>query len=198
MNLNALVLVGICSTEMAKAIIEPSLKLKLQLFPVDEHTLNVLEKLTLSGRKRISSVVEHLNRKWGDSSIAVGEIMLFPFSVKQEDLASSTRWTSKDTIVSAADVYATVGSPTIFRLRYGWFSTAEAGSEGVEVSHTTLCPDNCLLSEDTENVVDLPEPTEVDCVECEDSFPEPLQPSSGEKARAQSSWTNKDVVLIFP
>lgn len=43
--LNALVLVGICSTEMAKAIIEPSLKLKLQLFPVDEQTLNVLEKV---------------------------------------------------------------------------------------------------------------------------------------------------------
>lgn len=63
-------------------------------------------------------MVEHLNRKWGDSSIAVGEIMLFPFSVKQEDLASSKRWTSKDTVVSAADVYATVGSPTIFRLRY--------------------------------------------------------------------------------
>lgn len=35
--------------------------------------------------------------------------------------------------------------------RYGWFSTAEAGSEGVEVSHTTLCPDDCLHSEDTEN-----------------------------------------------
>lgn len=44
--------------------------------------------------------------------------MLFPFSVKQEDLASSKRWTSKDTVVSAADVYATVGSPAIFRLRY--------------------------------------------------------------------------------
>ncbi|CAL9747752.1 unnamed protein product [Musa acuminata subsp. burmannicoides] len=206
---------GICSTEMAKAIIEPSLKLKLQLFPVDEQTLNVLEKdghnphleLTLSGRKRISSVVEHLNRKWGDSSVAVGEIMLFPFSVKQEDLASSKRWTSKDTVVSAADVYATVGSPAIFRLRYGWFSTAEAGSEGIEVSHTTLCPDDCLHSEDTENenqavsvkdlatsVVDLPEPPEADCVQCEERFPEPLQPSYGEKARAQSSWKNKDVV----
>lgn len=48
------------------------------------------------------------------------------------------------------------------------------------------------------SVVDLPEPPEADCVECEERFPEPLQPSYGEKARAQSSWKNKDVVLKFP
>ncbi|WOK98400.1 TSL-kinase interacting protein 1 isoform X1 [Canna indica] len=206
---------GICSTEMTKTIVEPSLKLKLQLFPVDEYTQNVLQKdghnphleLTLSARKRISSVMEHLNRKWGDSTIASHELILFPYSVKQEDLASSKRWTSKDTDVSTADVHATVGSPTVFRLRYGWFSSSEPGSEGVQSSHTALSPDNCLHSKDAlhENqagpmanlatvAVDLPGK---DCTKCGDRFSDTsTQLFSGEKARDESKWKKKDAVTL--
>ncbi|CAK8562072.1 unnamed protein product [Lathyrus sativus] len=109
-------------------------KLKLQLFPIDEPTRRVLEmekhnpylELTLSTRKKISSILEHLNRKWGNSSIAVGELMLFPYGVQKENLNSYQRWNQESTL-SAADIYAMIGSPPIFRLRYGWFSNAEHG-----------------------------------------------------------------------
>ncbi|XP_010241825.1 PREDICTED: TSL-kinase interacting protein 1 [Nelumbo nucifera] len=111
---------------------QQSLKLKLQLFPIDEVTRKALEKdehnpyleLTLSGRKKISSVLEHLNRKWGNSSIASGDLILFPYSVQRENLVGYPRW-KQDTVASAADVYAIIGSPPIFRLRYGWFSDTE-------------------------------------------------------------------------
>jgi len=43
--------------------------------------------------------------------------MLFPYSAQQEDI-NQRRWTVKDTISSASDVYAAVGSPAVFRLRY--------------------------------------------------------------------------------
>ncbi|CAL5197277.1 unnamed protein product [Lathyrus oleraceus] len=110
-------------------------KLKLQLFPIDEPTRRVLEmekhnpylELTLSTRKKISSILEHLNRKWGNSSIAVGELMLFPYGVQKENLNSYQRWNQESTL-SAADIYAVIGSPPIFRLRYGWFSNAEHGT----------------------------------------------------------------------
>ncbi|ONK55962.1 uncharacterized protein A4U43_C10F2730 [Asparagus officinalis] len=125
-------LLGTCLHQIKDAVMQPVVKLKLQLFPIDEITRKALEKdacnphleLTLSSRKRISSVLEHLNRKWGSSSIASGELTLLPYSAQQEDI-SYRKWTAKDTISSAADVYAAVGSPTIFRLRYGWFSNTE-------------------------------------------------------------------------
>ncbi|POO01720.1 Homeodomain-like [Trema orientale] len=112
--------------------INSSIKLKLQLFPIDDGTRRALEmdkhnphlELTLSNRKRISSVLEHLNRKWGSSSVASGELMLFPYSVQRENLVGHPSWT-QDSVASAADVYATTGSPPVFRLRYGWFPTAE-------------------------------------------------------------------------
>ncbi|KAH7511987.1 TSL-kinase interacting protein 1 isoform X1 [Ziziphus jujuba] len=112
-----------------------SVKLKLQLFPIDDITRRALEldkhnphlELTLSSRKKISSVLEHLNRKWGSSVVASGELMLFPYSIQRENLLGHQRWT-QDSIVSAADVYATIGSPAIFRLRYGWIPTTELGS----------------------------------------------------------------------
>ncbi|KAK4782915.1 hypothetical protein SAY86_007289 [Trapa natans] len=98
-------------------------KLKLQLFPIDDATRRALEmdkhnphlELTLSIRKKISSVLEHLNRKWGSSTAANGEIMLFPYGTQRENLMSCTRWTL-DSICSAADVYAMIGSPPVFRL----------------------------------------------------------------------------------
>ncbi|XP_039022254.1 TSL-kinase interacting protein 1-like [Hibiscus syriacus] len=110
-------------------------KLKLQLFPIDDSTRRALEmnkhnphlELTLSTRKKISSILEHLNRKWGNSSIASGKLMLFPYGVQRENLRGHQRWTQA-TILSAADVFAMVGSPQVFRLRYGWLSDAEIAS----------------------------------------------------------------------
>ncbi|XP_024028707.1 TSL-kinase interacting protein 1 isoform X2 [Morus notabilis] len=112
--------------------IHSAMKLKLQLFPIDDGTRRALEmdkhnphlELTLSSRKRISSVLEHLNRKWGSSSIASGELMLFPYGAQRDSLVGCQRWT-QDSVVSAADVYAMIGSPPVFRLRYCWFPTSE-------------------------------------------------------------------------
>nr|XP_011468126.1 PREDICTED: TSL-kinase interacting protein 1 isoform X2 [Fragaria vesca subsp. vesca] len=115
--------------------IHNSMKLKLQLFPIDDSTRRALEmdkhnphlELTLPTRKKISSVMEHLNRKWGSSSVASGELMLFPNSVQQDSPTGYLRWT-QDSNVSAGDVYSMIGSPPVFRLRYGWFSSTELGS----------------------------------------------------------------------
>ncbi|PWA75754.1 homeodomain-like protein [Artemisia annua] len=104
-------------------------KLKLQLFPVDESTRRALEmdnhnphlELTLSTRKKISSVLEHMTRKWGNSSIASGELTLVPYSDQTSNVSNSQKWT-RDSVLSAADVYAAIGSPSVFRLRYGWFA----------------------------------------------------------------------------
>ncbi|XP_021713973.1 TSL-kinase interacting protein 1-like [Chenopodium quinoa] len=105
-------------------------KIVLQLFPINDRIRVGLEKdghnpfleLTLSVRKKISSVLKHLFKKWGSSSIAMGELMLFPFNVLPENLTNCTKWTSNDTGVSAGYVHALLGSPEIFRLWYGWVS----------------------------------------------------------------------------
>ncbi|KAJ0793873.1 hypothetical protein HanOQP8_Chr01g0034021 [Helianthus annuus] len=102
-----------------------NMKLKLQLFPVDESTRRSLERdnhnphleLTLSTRKKISSVLEHMNRKWGSSSIASGELTLVPYYVQTLNILNCQKWTH-DSVVSAGDVYAAIGSPSVFRLRY--------------------------------------------------------------------------------
>lgn len=118
--------------QFTEASAQPYVKLKLQLFPIDEATRLALEKeelnpyleLTLTARKKITSVLEHLNRKWGRSSIASGNLILFPYSAQRDNLVGYRRWTM-ETIVTAADVYASLGSPHVFRLRYGWFTGAE-------------------------------------------------------------------------
>ncbi|XP_042015589.1 TSL-kinase interacting protein 1-like [Salvia splendens] len=112
-------------------------KLKLQLFPIDELTQKDLERnhhnpyleLTLSTRKKISSVVEHLNRKWGNSRLLDldQELMLFPYWAQKENLVGYQKW-SKESTLCATDVYYLIGSPPVFRLRYGWFSKAEIES----------------------------------------------------------------------
>ncbi|CAI9783169.1 unnamed protein product [Fraxinus pennsylvanica] len=112
-----------------------SMKLKLQLFPIDDCTRKSLEadnhnphlELTLGTRKKISSVLDHLNRKWGNSNLLSGDLMLFPYWAHCDNLVGCQKWT-KDSLLCAADVYATVGSPPVFRLRYGWFSKAELES----------------------------------------------------------------------
>eukprot|EP01018_Ginkgo_biloba_P023770 Gb_34306 [translate_table: standard] len=117
-------------------------KLKLQLFPIDEFTRKALEKdghnphleLTLKARKMISSVLQHLMQKWGRSTVASGELMLFPYNAQRKDLHNCERWTMKDTNASAGDVHVAVGSPSIFRLRYGWLP-----SRVLEISNAELC-----------------------------------------------------------
>ena len=71
-------------------------------------------ELTLSVRKKISSVLKHLNSKWGGSSIAQGEPILFPYNIVEKQAG----WTLNDNDISAGDVYEAVGRPDIFRLRY--------------------------------------------------------------------------------
>ncbi|KAI3809352.1 hypothetical protein L1987_25324 [Smallanthus sonchifolius] len=109
--------------------IQPLTKLKLQLFPINESIRRALEmdnhnphlELTLSCRKKISSVLEHINRKWGSCSIASGELMLLPYHLQSSNPMICQKWT-QDSVLTAADVYAAIGSPPVFRLRYGWFA----------------------------------------------------------------------------
>ncbi|XP_074302523.1 uncharacterized protein LOC141634131 isoform X3 [Silene latifolia] len=113
-----------------KKVHHPS-KIKLQLLPLDERTHAGLEKdgrnpfleLTLSARKKISSVLTHLFNKWGNSSIALGELTLFPFNAVVENLTAFKSWSSRDSGITVGDVHSAVGSPEIFRLRYGWISS---------------------------------------------------------------------------
>ncbi|KAI5062985.1 hypothetical protein GOP47_0021532, partial [Adiantum capillus-veneris] len=106
-------------------------KLRLQLYPVDETTrkfmeqdgLNPFLQLTLKPRKPISSVVRHLIQKWGRSSAAMGEFYLFPFNAQSENISSCKSWSLHDANVSAGDVFSCLGNPSVFRLRYGWFSS---------------------------------------------------------------------------
>ncbi|CAJ2676923.1 unnamed protein product [Trifolium pratense] len=115
-----------------------SAKIKLQLFPVNEVIRKGLEKdghnpyleLTLSGRKKISSVLRHIEKKWGSSSTAKGEPMLFPYN-RLKNLSDHKRWTINDSDTTAAAVYAAVGNPAIFRLKYGWFRIQEPTPVGI-------------------------------------------------------------------
>ncbi|CAN0926935.1 TSL-kinase interacting protein 1 [Linum grandiflorum] len=119
-----------------------NMKLKLQFFPIDDTTRRALEmdkhnphlELTLSARKKMSSVLEHLNRKWGNSSVASGDLMLFPYSANRENLLGYQRW-AQDTTVSAADIHNSLGNPPVFRLRYGWFS--DSGLQAPSISSCT-------------------------------------------------------------
>ncbi|KAI3499763.1 hypothetical protein L1887_35572 [Cichorium endivia] len=106
--------------------LDPSTKIKLQLFPVNEVTRIGLEKdglnpyleLTLRARKKISSVINHIHTKWGGSSIAIGELMLLPYE-------SHLKHSFINTKITAGDVYTALQNPSVFRLSYGWFSNQE-------------------------------------------------------------------------
>lgn len=115
-----------------------SAKITLQLFPANEVIRKGLEKdghnpyleLTLSGRKKISSVLRHIKKKWGSSSPAKGEPMLFPYN-RMKNLSNCKRWTINDSDTTTAAVYAAVGNPAIFRLKYGWFNIQKATPIGI-------------------------------------------------------------------
>lgn len=74
-------------------------------------------ELTLRPRKKISSILNHLVSKWGSSSAALGEPVLFPYRI-QDTVSTNRRWTLNDDETSAGDVYAAIGNPEVFRLRY--------------------------------------------------------------------------------
>ncbi|XP_019054682.1 PREDICTED: TSL-kinase interacting protein 1-like [Nelumbo nucifera] len=134
-------------------MLQPSRKMKLQLFPIDEGTRIGLEKdghnpyleLTLSSRKKVGSVLKHLHNKWDTSTVAMGELVLFPYNVRLENLAGYRRWTVKDGDTSSADVYEAIGRPAIFRLRYGWFSDLES-----KTLQTPFTSSDVLQSEDVQ------------------------------------------------
>ncbi|BFI20448.1 protein Mp1R-MYB4 [Marchantia polymorpha subsp. ruderalis] len=129
-------------------------KVKLQLFPFDDNIRKALEQdglnphleLTLKARKSISSVLNHLTQKWGRSSIASGELRLFPFNTQWSSLASRKSWSYLDSNVSAAEVHATLGNPAVFRLRYAWIPSRVLESSPAVLQQVTdtctdvLCP----------------------------------------------------------
>ena len=43
-------------------------------------------ELTLKARKIISLVLQHLMYKWGHSTVALGELMLFPYSAQWKEV----------------------------------------------------------------------------------------------------------------
>lgn len=130
----------ICSSHLSGGCVQAFSKLKLQLFPVDDVARKILEKddynpyleLTLSVRKRISSILEHLNRKWEKSRTALGELALLPYDVQVSDLMNCQKWTLIDKDARADDVYRAVGRPDIFRLRYGWLSNSVLESQNLQ------------------------------------------------------------------
>lgn len=138
-------------------VVDPSTKIKLQLFPVNEVTRIGLEKdglnpyleLTLRARKKISSVINHIHTKWGGSSIAIGELMLSPYESHLKHTFINTKWTSNDTAITAGDVYTALQNPAVFRLSYGWFSDQEPQ----KVPKATA-PHNHITSESMQKKID--------------------------------------------
>lgn len=115
-------------------------KLKLQLFPIDEATRKSLEQdglnpyleLTLKPRKAISSVLQHLAQKWARCSVAAGHPQLFPFSMQAKNLSVCQSWSLDDALITAGDVHAALGHPSVFRLRYGWLPSRTLQSSNAE------------------------------------------------------------------
>ncbi|CAN8276062.1 unnamed protein product [Cochlearia groenlandica] len=131
-----------------------SKKMKLQLFPLDSHTLKGLEKdgfhpyleLTLSSRKKVSSVLQHINTKWGSSEIARGDPTLYPYD--KSVFPSGYKW-AIDSHITINDVYAAIGAPSIFRLRYGW--SLEIYSKTDEPPSPSTPGITCFTNEEPQN-----------------------------------------------
>ncbi|KAI4353603.1 hypothetical protein L6164_002539 [Bauhinia variegata] len=162
--------------------IQNTMKHKLQLFPIDDPTRRALEmdthnpylELTLSTRKKISSILEHLNRKWGNSSIANGELALVPYGLQRENLANCHRWTHESNL-NAADVYRIIGSPPVFRLRYGWFSNTEHGALNTQVPIASSCmpvESNIYMGNTKSQIADSAPHSEPSIINHSTNFPE--------------------------
>ncbi|XP_019177278.1 PREDICTED: uncharacterized protein LOC109172558 isoform X2 [Ipomoea nil] len=150
-----------CCYELELQQLQPSEKIKLQLFPINESTRLRLEKdgynpfleLTLSAKKRIWSVIKHINTKWGNENGKWGKALLFPYDVNLEKLASYRRWSMEDTEISAREVYMSVNSPAVFRLRYGWFLDHQL--EGFKMPLLSTHSDSRRQSEVSSQALDI-------------------------------------------
>ncbi|KAK7269533.1 hypothetical protein RIF29_22264 [Crotalaria pallida] len=138
-----------------------SAKIKLQLFPINKETRIGLEKdghnpyleLTLRGQKKISSVLKHLEKKWGSSSIAKGDPILFPYNI-MENLSDCMRWTVNDSHTTAAAVYAAVGSPAVFQLKKLSSPAVTASGNNNSVACSVDPSSNSLKLPNTDKVTD--------------------------------------------
>ncbi|CAH2075964.1 unnamed protein product [Thlaspi arvense] len=132
-------------------------KMKLQLFPLDSRTREGLEKdgfhpyleLTLSSRKKVSSVLQHIHAKWGSSEIARGDPTLYPYD-KPVLASGGHKWTANSKITTN-DVYVAIGAPSLFRLRYGWSS--EACDKTDEPPSPPTPRITCFPNEEPQNVI---------------------------------------------
>ncbi|KAK1306051.1 TSL-kinase interacting protein 1 [Acorus calamus] len=70
----------------------------------------------------------------------------FPYDVELKNLVCNVRWTMKQTNTSAVDVYEAIGSPEIFRLKYGWILNADQNS--FKMPLTALCSEDNFRSMD--------------------------------------------------
>ncbi|KAI4378722.1 hypothetical protein MLD38_016162 [Melastoma candidum] len=191
--------------------LQPCMKLKLQLFPLDNTIRKALEmdnhnphlELTLSRRKKISSIVEHLNHKWGSSSVASGELVLFPYNTLSENILACQRWTQKSS-VNAAEVYTIVGSPEVFRLRYGWVSDSHSPSGMLQASMQHCCLPNDSAATADSNPKRIAGPgndSQVQNNELMDTLsvslnsqPNSAHPAMGARKRRASSLLNDDIM----
>ncbi|KAK6924177.1 hypothetical protein RJ641_010377 [Dillenia turbinata] len=82
--------------------LDPSAKIKLQLFPLDDYT-----------GKGLEMDIIHT----GNLLLAAEEPVLFPFDMETENVARCRRWTLADCDITTGDVYVTIGASLIFRLR---------------------------------------------------------------------------------
>ncbi|GAQ87326.1 myb/SANT domain protein [Klebsormidium nitens] len=135
---------------------QPAGKLTLQLFPFDAETEERVKKagfvpfieLTLKSKKSLASIAQHLVSKWNldqpldlqsappASSLAGCTLRLIP-NIDRGEALSALSWGVTDKSVAAAEVFALVGKPEIFRLKYRLLPpncplpvTAQAHSQG--------------------------------------------------------------------
>ncbi|XP_020270024.1 TSL-kinase interacting protein 1-like isoform X1 [Asparagus officinalis] len=186
------------SSAASASVPRPSIcfqKFKLQLFPIDEVTLRALEmekhnpylELTIGTRKKISSVVKHLNVKWGTPTMTTGELMLFPYYTQTENLMGQMRWTLKDTNTSASDVHVAIGNPAIFRLRYGWFSNTEPSISSTPlISPFSESSVQIKENEIKDSVKIVDHERHLCCIASQENAPAPAEDSPNEDVRMSS------------
>lgn len=164
---------------LVKVHIPEIIKFQLQLFPIDEPTRKSLEEerhcpyleLTITTKKKIASVIKHLNHKWVNFRSAFEELILFPYNARVESLESYERWSLKDSYITAAEVHAAIGKPAVFRLRYGWFKLLDPKMKNFsQISHN-LANQSCSKKVKKKVVVDQEkQPSSSLSQEC-DQFP---------------------------
>ena len=117
----------------------------LQLFPIDddveramhENNYKPLMELTFRQKKTVPGLIAHLSEKWLNAAPSASHrLQLYPFEAKETP--TTTCWNATCTHLTAMDIYAEIGSPRCFRLRYGWSDklTARGGAGPTLVTPT--------------------------------------------------------------